>query len=407
MPALETTNANPHLRLSAAEHAELAITYGANAVADALASDRFDNIAALRRQLKYESTIEITLLDYHRIAPFAVAGDHDIERSSEAVSHQTLLDVALVERQQCLHADGEVSRVKVARDAMGDRVMLDAFGRFAVPEGWIAEDSLRRDASGLTKLRTRFIGPNGESGMVVRSFDGATLHLDKAYKSTLPTRLNGVPGFERPVTTVNYMTARACKILGVTHENLKQIKVNRVQHRPMLAQLDWLRRTNPGMPMEALVDRTTWAKSYIRQTGDILGLCIAPNPKLDLEGSPTWQAAHPDAQPREWCYLEMEAQRQTYKHVTGEKIARVDDLLRPWQISAAEALLNFESRECAGLSPIAAAQRVAEIKTLIQNRLVALGAEGEGLRSRYGMHADQVPQHFNFDVTYRTTAPGA
>jgi hypothetical protein len=155
--------------------------------------------------------------------------------------------------------------------------------------------------------------------------------------------------------------------------------------------------------MAELIDRTTWAKSYIRETGDIVGRRIVPVPKIDLEGSAAWYAAHPDAQPREWCYLQMEAERLTFKHVTGEKIDQVDNPTIPWQISAAMALGRYEARQCEGLSEPAAQTRVAEIKALLQKRLNALGAEGEALRSRYDMAADQVPQHFNFDVTYETT----
>jgi hypothetical protein len=106
---------------------------------------------------------------------------------------------------------------------------MTAKGRFGVPEGWITENELTVEPSGERRLRTVLTGPSGESGIIERGFDGTTLTLEKAYKSTLPTRVNGIPGFTRPASTINFLTARAFTILGVTANNLARLKVSRLQ----------------------------------------------------------------------------------------------------------------------------------------------------------------------------------
>ena len=396
--------AHPRLSLSASEQAELASLYGNDAVADATAHDCFTNVAALRRQLAHEAKTEITPADYQWIDPFRPArGDH-VEHSAEPTSGIGLHDIASLEHTSVTHADGTVSQRLVTVNAQGHCVALESTGRFGVPAGWIAEDAIRRTADGLAQLRTRFIGPNGESGVVVRSFDGTTLHLDKAYKSTLPTRLAGVPGFDRPVATVNYMTARACKLLGVTGQNLQQIKINRLQHRPALMHLDWLLRENPDQTIGELIDHTTWAKRYIRETAQIVGRRVLPIPLIDPEGSRAWKAAHPGAARRDWPYLQSETERLTFKHLTRQKIDKVDEASGSWRTSAAMALARYKVAQCHGLSPGNAAERRREIDTLLQTRLAAIDAEESNLRRRYGMPPDRVPGHLNFDVTYRTTA---
>ncbi len=392
------------LCLTAAQHAELAALYGDAVIAKALAHDCFANVAALRRQLAHEAKTEITLADYDHIAPFLPAGDDRIEQSVVSAAGSEPGAVASLERTSVVHADGAISQRSISRNARGECIALNASGRFGVPPGWTAEDKMSRGADGVLKLRTRFIGPAGESGVVVRSFDGTTLHLDKAYKSTLPTRLAGVPGFARPVATVNYMTARACRILGVTAQNLQQIKVNRLQHRPTLVHLDWLMRNNPGKSIAELIDHSTWAKTYIRQTAEIVGRRTAPGPAIEPEGSRAWQAAHPGAPRRDWSYLQRETERLTFKHLTRQKIVKVDDATGCWETSAAMALACYKAQQCEGLSPGEAARRSQEIDALLQARLAAIGAEESGLRSRYGMAPQRVPAQINFDVTYRTIA---
>ena len=390
------------LTLSATEHAELAALYGNAVVADAIAHDCFADVAALRRQLAHEAKTEITLTDYYRMDPFCAANDDLSRRSVELASGADLPDAYSIDRISVTHGDGVISQRWRTFDAHGKCIAFDAAGRFGLPTGWIAEDTVRRCGDGITQVRTRLTGPNGESGAVMRRFDGKTLHLDEAYKSTLPTRLAGVPGFDRSVATVNYLTARACKLLGVTAQNLQQIRVNQLQHQPVLMHLDWLLRKYPGKSMGELIDRTTWAKSYVRETAAIVGRRVIPGPTIDPEGSPAWVAEHSGAVRRSWPYLQSETKRLTFEHLTREKIDQIDTPSGAWKTSAATALARYKAAQCQGLSPVAASARMHEIDTLLQKRLAAISAEETGLRRRYDLPADRVPRHLNFDVTYQT-----
>ena len=328
--------------------AALDAQFGAATVNSRLQHDVFPDIAALQRQLTHEAKIDITLDDYVGIEPFGGVAAH------------------------------------------------------GVPEGWRVVDRLSHDANGLTKLRSTLTGPNGESGMVVRSFDGHTLYLDKAYKSTLPTRLTGVPGFTRQVMTINYLTARSCRILGVTPKNLQRIKVNRLQHRAALAHLDWLMRKFPQSSMAQLIDHTTWARSYIRETAKIVGHVVQPAPTIDLQGDPTWIRKHPGATPRKWDYLAMETERLTIKHVTGQKLPRVDDALADWRTSATHAIATFKAQRCAGLGAAEADALTKKIDNMLTRRLDAIRNEEQALRTRYDLSEGTAPRHVNFDVTFRT-----
>ena len=390
------------LVLSATEHAEMAALYGNEAVADAIANDSFADAAALRRQLAHEAKIEITLTDYHRIDPFCTAVGDFSRQSVQMASGDDLPEACSIVRISVTHADGVISQRWRTFNAHGKWIAFNAVGRFGLPTGWIAEDTVRRSSDAITQVRTRLIGPNGESGAVVRSFDGKTLHLDEAYKSTLPTRLAGVPGFDRSVATVNYLTARACRLLGVTAQNLQQIRINQLQHRPVLMHLDWLLRKYPDKSIGELIDHTTWAKSYIRETAAIVGRRVIPGPGIDAEGSPTWEAAHPGAAQRNWPYLQSETKRLTFKHLTRERIDQIDAASGAWKTSAATALARYKVAQCRGLSPVAASARMHEIDTLLQTRLAAISAEEAGLRRRYDLPADRMPEHLNFDVTYQT-----
>ena len=408
--AILPATAHPPLTLTTDEQAKLAALYGNDIVADAIAHDCFANAAALSRQLAHEAKSEITLDDYRRIDPFQPGSGDRIKHSAKTIPvidprNGTGSENLTLEHACTVHADGTVSQRYVTANARGDCIALDASGRFGVPPGWIAEDAMRRTPDGVTHLRTRFIGPMGESGVVARSFDGTTLHLDKAYKSTLPTRLAGVPNFDRSVATVNYMTARACRLLGTTEHNLQQIKVNRLQHRPVLAHLDWLSRNNPDKTIAELIDHTTWAKSYIRETAATVGHRLVPEPAIDLQGGPAWEAAHPGASQRDWAYLQHETERLTFTHLTRQKIDLVDNASGSWRASAAMALARYKTAQCRGMAPGAAAERMREIDTLLQTRLTAIAAEETGLRQRYGMPPGREPTHLNFDVTYRTVAP--
>ena len=322
--------------------------FGAETVESRLRHDVFADLAALKRQLTHESKTEITLDEYHRIEPLG----------------------------------GPAGQ--------------------GVPPGWHLEDRITRDAGGLTKMRSTLTGPNGESGMIVRSFDGRTLYLDKAYKSTLPTRMTGVPGFDRPVTTINYLTARACRILGVTPENLQYIKVNRLQHKPALAHLDWLQRKYPESSMADLIQHTTWARSYIRETAAILGHAVQAAPAIDLEDGAAWSKAHPGAARRDWDYMTMETERLTIKHLTGQKLSRVDDASGDWRVSAEQALARFKAQRCTGLAEPETAALEADIDSRLTRRLDAIRLEDHALRTRYELPFGTAPRHVNFDVTFRT-----
>ena len=371
----------------------LAAQFGAATVASRLAHDVFRDAEALKKQLAHESKTEITPEEYARIEPFGACAKL---APAGAEKHGYLPDLR--------HAGAEATAgvVEARHDATGKLVDLHASGCLGVPDGWHVQDRLSMDAGGMAKLRTTLSGPQGESGMIVRSFDGRTLYLDKAYKSTLPTRLSGVPGFDRPLATINYLTARACRVLGVTPDNLQQIKVNRLQHRAALAHVDWLLRRHPQKSMGELIDHTTWARSYIRETAANLGHITQPRPAIDLEGGPNWIRSHPGAQRREWNYLTMETERLTIKHLTGQKLPRVDDRSIGWQDAAIQAVATFKGKRCAGLDPIEALSVAADIDQLLVRRLDAIRHEEKALRKRYDLPDDSVPRHFNFDVTFQS-----
>lgn len=392
------------LVLTPAQRSELEMLYGPDLVASRLAFDVFPDVGAFKRQLAHETKTEITPLEFQAIVPHPVlAGQHVLQVLQPRSADD---DAALAHHAVTRIMDGttEAGMIRKGIDYHGNCISMHASGRFDMPDGWSVEDQMTRQADGMYKLRSTLSGPNGESGMVVRSFDGKTLYLDKAYKSTLPTRLAGVAGFERPPSTINYLTARACRILGVNSDNLQQIKINRLQHRPTLAHLDWLRRTYPQQDMSALLDHTTWAKTYIRETAAIVGQKTQPEPMLDLQGSPTWQQAHPPAMLRNWDYLGAETERLVIKHLTGEKIASVDDPTLDWRHAAASSLDAYKARRCVGLDPAQAGAVILEIDTLLKRRLAAIAKEDLDCRRRYGIPPECAPQHLNFDVTYRTVA---
>ena len=390
--------------LAPAQRAELEMTYGADLVASRLAFDVFPDADALKRQLAHETKTEITLAEFQTIVPHPVLTGQHVLQSRQPRS--VVDDDALAYHAVTRFMDGttEVGIVCNGIDDNGSLISMYASGRFDMPDGWSVEDRMTRQADGTNKLRSTLSGPDGESGMVVRSFDGKTLYLEKAYKSTLPTRLAGVAGFERSPSTINYLTARACRILGVNSDNLQQIKVNRLQHRPTLAHLYWLRRQYPLESLSVLLDHSTWARTYIRETAAIVGHKMQPEPTIDLQGSPTWLRAHPQAMLRDWNYLGEETKRLVVAHLTGEKITSVDDPTLDWRQAARVAVDGYKLRRCAGLDQKQAGAIVEEIDTLLQRRLTAIDREGLDCRKRYDLPADQAPRDLNFDVTYRTTA---
>ena len=405
-PVRQPLLATEALVLAPAQRAELEMAYGADLVASRLAFDVFPDAGALKRQLAHETKTEITLAEFEAIVPHPVLpGQHAIHvlqprgaGDDDALAHHSLTRI--------MAGTSEAGVIRKSVDDSGNCISMHAIGRFDMPDGWSVEDRMTHHEGGMHKLRSRLSGPDGESGMVVRSFDGQTLHLDKAYKSTLPTRLAGVPGFDRAPSTINYLTARACRILGVNSGNLQQIKINRLQHRPTLAHLDWLRRRYPQQSLPALLDHSTWARTYIRETAGIVGHKTLPEPTIDLQGSQTWQQMHPQAMLRDWDYLGEETKRLVVEHLTGEKITCVDDPTLDWRDAAAAALEEYKSRRCAGLNPEQADTVKAEIDTLLKRRFAAIDRENLECRLRYDIPPASAPRDLNFDVTYRTVAAG-
>jgi len=341
-PATSTFDAHTPLALSPLECSRLASVYGVETVLQRIEHDVFSDVAALERQLAHEHRVDFFVKDYASLNPSAI------------------------------------------------------------PDGWTFNDKFIHHEHGLVELRTVLRGPAGECGKVVRSFDGHTLHLNKAYKSSLPTRLAGIPGMGRPAATVNYMTARACKLLGVTTENLRQIKINRLQHRPTLAHLDWLKHQYPGKTLSTLIGHTTWARNYVRQTATNIGHALQENPDITLESSREWHAAHPNACHRDWDYMRAETERLTIKHYTGQKITKIDDVSNDWKESAAKAIENFKVRQCRDLGDDAAENLRNEIDATIKKHLTQIDHAESALAQRYGLNADYKPRHLNFDVTFRT-----
>lgn len=359
-PAASVTPTTP--ATPAALREQLIRQFGAAQVASRLAHDVFPDDAALQRQLAHENKAGITPADYAAILPHIVMNNGDA-----------------------------ASRLAAMRAA----------GELGIPHGWQVDDRLTLGAAGMTTLRSRLVGPNGESGMVARSYDGTTLHLDKAYKSTLPTRLEGIPGSSTALPTIQYLTARACRILGVSTENLQQIKVNRLQHRPTLAHLDWLLRKYPDRSLPAMAGHTTWARSYIRETADPFALAVQGEPVIDLQGKPAWCAAHPGAVLRSWNYMGMETERLTIKHFIGQSLPKTDDPLQDWRAAAQQAIATHQATCCAGLDEAAADAQGQLTKAVLMKKIDALHREERALHHRYGLGVDASPLHLNFDLTFQ------
>ncbi len=385
------------------EREQLDREYGADLVSTRLRHDVFTDVVALRRQLAYETKTGITLAEYRLIAPFALRpGQIEHGRiqnhGTDALLHIDRSDVKQVSE------GGRIVGVICSTTAGGGQCRsMTAKGRFGVPDGWTTEDELTVELNGARRLRTVLTGPKGESGMIERSFDGSMLTLERAYKSTLPSRINGVPDFTRPISTINFLTARAMAILGVTDDNLTHVKVNRLQHLPTLAHLDWLQRIFPGQPLSHLIDHTTWAKTSLRETAAIVGHTLQAHPQIDLQGSAKWMAAHPGAPQRRWRYLHQESIRLTIEHLTGQTLPEIDDPSGNWRVAAEVAKKAYKQQRCADLISAVAQVVAREIDTLLKARLDAINQEEIALRQRYDIAAWSEPRLLNFDVTYCTS----
>lgn len=385
------------------EREQLDREYGADLVGARLRHDVFADVVALRRQLAHETKTEITLSDYRSMAPFAlrlgqIEHGWTQNRSTDALLHIDHSHIKQITERGCI-----VGEIYSTTDGGGQCRSMTAKGRFGVPEGWMTEDELTVEPNGVRRLCTVLTGPNGESGMIERSFDGSMLTLERAYKSTLPTRISGVPDFNRPVSTINFLTARALNILGITDHNLTHVKVNRLQHLPTLAHLDWLQRNYPGQPLSHLIDHTTWAKTNIRETAAIVGQTLEAHPQIDMQGGSTWMAAHPGTPRRRWRYLHQESIRLTIEHLTGQTLPEIDDPSANWRVAAEAAKTAYKQQRCAALTPDEAQTVAREIDTLLKTRLDSINQEEAALRQRYDIAAWTEPRQLNFDVTYRTT----
>ena len=380
--------------------------YGRDSVAMRRAHDVFDSDTMLARQLAYEHKPAIDRRSFEAIQPFAlppgqrVFAHADPEASARPAGGQPSHAGGHWQRHRVLDVDERiVGTMAICRNDANNVTALQSNGAFGVPPGWRVEDKLTT-ADGTIRLRSTLTGPNGESGMVVRGFDGVTLYLEKAYKSTLPSQLSNVPTFTGPVATINFLTARACRIMGVTHDNLQHIRISRVQHQPLVMHLDWLRRRYPQRSLEELIDHTTWARTYIRDNATMVGKQLQPAPAISLQGSPAWVAAHPNSTLRDFNYLRAEGARQMIKHLTGATLPKVDDPVRDWRPAAGHAMRALRAWARAGDQPGIAVAQVARISADIRERVMAIRNEEGNLRERYDLPKPLTPQHLDFDVTF-------
>jgi hypothetical protein len=390
------------LILDSTERKELENKFGADKLDGCLQHDNFANVTELARQLAHENKTEITLADFLKIKPFAFSTEPTIEietRSSSADDDPGVTGHEI----ESFKVDGKIVGVIHKTFGENDQLLrLSSKGQFTFPPGWTVEDRLIKHADGKIEMRSCLTGPNHEAGMIRRSFNGSTLWLNKAYKSTLPTRINGLNGFDRPCATMNFMTARACKVLGVNQFNLKKIKVHQLQHQPTLIHIDWLLSQMPGKSVTQVIDHTTWTKSYIKETADIVGHTILPNPKVDLQESTSWRTSHPNAKLRDWDYLKQQTKRLTFKHLTGGKLPKVDDRNIDWENAADVAFQNYKLQKTDGLDIYETQQMCQDIDRSLTTKLASIESVEEKLRRRYGLEQPCVPRHINFDVTFST-----
>ena len=211
---------------------------------------------------------------------------------------------------------------------------------------------------------------------------------------------------KRPLATVNFMAARSCRILGVTTENLREIRGCRIQHRPTLAHVDWLRRQYPDQTLGALIDHTTWAKSQLRNTARIVGHEPLPQPAVHLQGSNEWRKSKPASKVRDWSYFQQETERYTVVHLTGRALPEVDDMTQDWRNAAQLAIEEYKTRCVADASADQARDIADNIDRMLAKKLAAIDAEEQTIRQRYDLPVGTVPQHMNFDVIYKTQPIG-
>ncbi|MBC7499980.1 MAG: hypothetical protein H7315_05730 [Herminiimonas sp.] len=392
------------LVLSSVEQQQLEAEFGPDVVHECLAHDVFDSADALRRQLTHENRPAISLSDYQRIQTYVPR--YHFSTASETGSPKNRLDPDGLHRLKDAIVNTTATRVtEISGDKQGSR-SFTVSTQFGLPEGWSAHDTLSQSTHNVLSLRTTLRSPDGGAGSTLRSFDGLRLSMEEAYKGTLPTRLDKLNTIERPLATVNFMTARSCRILGVTTENLREIRGCRIQHRPTLAHADWLQRQYPDQTLGALIDHTTWAKSQLRNTARIVGHEPLPRPAVHLQGSNEWREPKPTSKLRDWSYFKEETERYTVVHLTGRALPEVDDVTQDWRNAAQLAIEEYKTRCVADASADQAKDIADNIDRMLAKKLAAIDAEEQIVRQRYDLPVGTVPRHINFDVIYKTQPIG-
>jgi len=379
------------------ERMKLYREFGLATVQNRLTRDTHANGDSLRKQLAYEAKKGIGPEEFDGMKPYEPKQNETLEVTWSAAGANDPAHITRVELRTTVAAGREIGQLKRGYDNQGRLRSLEARGSYGVPPGWQANDRLTVDEQGVSKLRSVFTGPQGESGKVVRRFDGKTLVLDKAYRSSLPGTFIGVPGLRRDVPTMNYMTARALRILEVNAGNLKEIKGSRVQHQLTVAHMDWLSRKYPKASPDELIYHTSWAKN-INSTAGIVGHKLAKGASVVLQGSSRWNEEHPGAAVRGWDYPQQEASRLAIKHMTGVSIAHVDDPERDWRAEGQAAL----DRHFARLMETHGQAEGARLSDKAKKLLASVDGEQARIERRYGVDHEKGPVHMNFDVIFPT-----
>lgn len=386
---------------TADEQQELQSLYGRDAVRECLNYDTFRKIDELRRHLSYiHSQATISLCDYGKIQPFKWMSNFSSTLFASSLEcGDSLPDQFCRIKWAILNTP----QTKIIDSTCGNGIFsFSVESSFGLPTGWKAEDTFTQPKSGFYRLGTTLHSPDGGAGRIERSFDGRMLSLEEAYNCTLPTSLDGIPGINRRIPTMNFMTARACKILGVTRENLSEIRISRLQHRPTLAHLDWMQRKYPDQNLETLFDHTTWSKTHIKNTARIIGHTLLPCPAINLQGSEPWRMTPQHAKIRNWDFFQAYTERCTVMYLTGQELPKVDDHTQDWREAAKLAVENYKAKCCVGLTSDEAHMVTQNIDRLLTKKYTAIAAEESAVRQRYDLPDESAPQNINFDVIYKT-----
>jgi hypothetical protein len=160
------------------------------------------------------------------------------------------------------------------------------------PQGWQFVDEgprPHRAHPNWVQIITRVRGPNGETGVIDRSYDAATrtLVMENAFLNDLPTWIEaGIPLRQgRGTPTVTYLTMRQMRMLGVGFGETRVVKMSTIQNVEAVMQLEQLRRS--GVSYQQGVAQThsvQYATTSIQQSGQtITGVSI------DTSGAWPWR----------------------------------------------------------------------------------------------------------------------